>query len=241
MESVNISISPSGRKAIYLVRLEPTSTPPPGPVDGEIWLGGGPAEVWLWDEGSSRSIGKIEHCATYYQWSSDEQIIVVTPLGFLSHCGDIFVWIIDLVKGQITPILGGTSTIVPMYGISPNGKYLLYNLDQQLYFMDLETFETKMVSTKGINFADSQWFDDKSLLVMYQITGKLKKIGRLDLESGDIIDLLTSNNLPEITRQIPNFIRLSPDHKQLAISLRDTRDIEHSLWVIKVDGPLDSP
>ncbi len=228
--ATQIEVSPSGARVIYLIRTSPTATPIPDPLGGEQWLLGGPAELWLLENGKTRKIGMIEDCLERFIWSSDEEKLVSTRL--LAACKEP-TWLIDFQTSRIQPILGEMdSERYLILGFSPSGDELLYRTAEALHLLNsdsLESTQLQIHDSVAANTVTGSWLAQDLLLVTYKVSefGK-QAVGVYNLTTSELNVLFDSASHPALTKLPLSQYKLSSDGRWLAIATSST------LWVIEI-------
>lgn len=204
----DISISPSGKIALFRVYVADKSAPnletleedfpddsgvPPLQDSFEIWIS--------YAQTMPQRIGQIPTCL-YQQpmWSSDESKVILARDVDIQLCGDYNAWVIDLEQKIITPVI--PHIIYSGEGlakaISPNGKYLLHgglvqpynNQLAELYILDLQSMKSTQIETPTFSRA-IDWITEDYILVHYANDDTPQFLGPalFDLESKTVIPL----------------------------------------------------
>lgn len=238
-----VNISPSGEKALLLEGIGlPTATPPPNP-DGEISTEAYIANVWMWERDGMSQLGQIEMCGrNQYLWTVDEQLVAIQAPIFPSKCREANAWLADTVNKFIKPLLPfetyhGESTLI---GFSPNEDRLLFKgwgPDDYRYLtpsiLDIDTGRAFKVDIQA-NPLD--WVNNDQVLVGFRNTPEeVLRPGILDLQSNQVLELLTREQISSFTDKTIRWISLSPDKHWLIFTVDDVPYKESNLWVMAMD------
>jgi hypothetical protein len=238
-----VDVSPSREKALLLEGIGlPTATPPPNP-DGEISTEAYIANVWMWERDGMSQLGQIEMCGrNQYLWTVDEQLVAIQAPIFPSKCREANAWLADTVNKFIKPLLPfetyhGESTLI---GFSPNEDRLLFKgwgPDDYRYLtpsiLDIDTGSAFKVDIQA-NPLD--WVNNDQVLVGFRNTPEeVLRPGIFDLQSNEIIELLTKEQMSSFEGKTIRWIELSPDKQWLVFTVDDEPYKASSLWVMAMD------
>ncbi len=241
-----VNLSPSGQKAIFFQGIGiPTPTPPSNP-DGEIITKAYMANVWLWDQNTTRELGQIEVCSrNKYLWTTDEYLVAMQASPFPSSCRQANAWLIDVENDMVKELLPfddyfGQAELV---SFSPNETKLLFierGIDdngqfQHLYTIDIETLNiSKLDAPTFVSPID--WIENDSILILFKNhPAEIWKLAVLDIRKNELKELL--DNEVYLVKFGEGFIReavLSPDKQWLAFSVDLDPYKESSLWLMPI-------
>ncbi len=238
-------VAPSGNRALYLKLADapPTITPNPAIEGGEVGFPRVNLELWLWEEGVSRSIGQLDHCEIGdHFWTAAEDKLVLVEFGLpMQSCGnmDTFpqAWLVDLSQNKITPLFHQPeSPYVKVYGFSPDGSQLLYGFPSDVTGANLHLLDVATLTSRKLEAPIEraiQWIDDEKILVYYGeegIFGPPYQVGILDIETLDFVRLIEGFDGLHIGN-----VSLSKDQQWLAFSTGDEYFLQTSLWVLPMN------
>ncbi len=237
--------SPSGKRVLYLNPADapPTVTPDPAIEGGESSIPRVNLELWLREEGDSRSIGQLDHCIIGdHYWTAAEDKVVLVEFGLpMQSCGnmDTFpqAWLVDLSQNKITPLFHQPeSPYVKVYGFSPDGSQLLYGFPSDVTGANLHLLDVATLTSRKLEAPIEraiQWIDDEKILVYYGeegIFGPPYQVGILDIETLDFVRLIEGFDGLHIGN-----VSLSKDQQWLAFSTGDEYFLQTSLWVLPMN------
>lgn len=247
----NVGLSPSGEKMIYFVDIESNPTPSSS-IDGELYLGGNPVGVWLWEDGASREVAQIADCDPRYLWTASEDKVLLDP-DVMSGCSYEQFLLLDLNDNSQTNLL--PSQDFPGAEVEPeafllNGEQLLYGLHvdspllSKLEVIQLETPKSREVDLpfSPIQKSISEWLTLDLLLVVYfedSSGSRQQKLGVFDVNNGDVIPIL-NDPLPTIVPSTHRIVDLqvSPDRRWIAFVTKEldswSYGDEQKVWIVEV-------
>ncbi len=236
-----VAISPSGRKALLLEGIGlPTATPPPNP-DGEIHVDAYIANVWIWEQDNLNQLGQIEVCSrNTYMWTTDEEKVTIQALPFPAPCQEANAWLADMAKNVVTPLL--PFEIYPhrdarLVGFSPNENKLLIHdplPDEENNFSPIVILDVDSgdVFKADIQASPLDWVDNNQILIEFKRTPEeILRPGILDLQSQEITELITKEQMVLFEGRTIRWIEISPDKQWLVFSVDDEPYKVSSLWV----------
>lgn len=234
-------ISPDGSRAIYIRLTDgpPSPTFDPEIEGGEITSDSHLLEMWLWDNGSSRSLGKIRQCwLDEHFWSADEGKVVLIESGIpmiLCNGLEAQAWLIDLRTLKPHPLFA-PSQFPPLqiYGFSPSGNRLLVGFfsdesGANLHLLDTNTLALTPLRAP-VNWA-IQWLDEHRILVEYRgdLLSPPYPIGILDLQSIEFTELL-----PQFNDLFVRNVKVSPNNIWMAFTTGRDPFSQDNLWLMKL-------
>lgn len=234
-------ISPSGNRAIYikLADAPPTITPDLEAEGGENISNSHVLEMWLWENGSSRSLGKIRQCWLDEQfWSTDEGKVVLVESGIpMIPCSGVEAqaWLIDLRTSKSYPLFP-PSRFPPLqvYGFSPSGTYLLVGFfsnetGANLNLLNINTLDLIPLQSP-VNMV-LQWINERKILVEYRgdLPSSPYPIGILDIQTMEFIELL-----PVFNDLFVKNVKIAPNQGWIAFTTGKDPFSQDNLWVMEV-------
>jgi len=233
--ALDVGFSPSGERALYLIR--PNPTPTPGPEDGEVWLRGGEATLWLWTGDSTVALGQVEDCIEDYHWAVDESLVVADAVDAPAPCAGPHAWLVRQTAGEVVPLFPredfpGSLLVL---GLSPDNDQLLYWHQQTISIIDLRTMWSQRLPIAGV--VDAQWIGPDRALVLFAAEGSPRReMGVLDTRTGGLtLALGQGADVRPPDRSVVRML-VSPDMIWVAFLLGDDQGRARSLWVGSVSG-----
>lgn len=240
-----VSYSPSGDQVLYLTLTSVPYTPTPANSIGDVGeynLSGVMAELWVLNDTGARIVGEIEYCGIEnYLWSKDELNIVIVAPTLPAPCSQAHAWHVNLENNVIQPLFPKEKFqgILPIYNISPDGKFLMYGIPSNsddgasinpLFILDLEMLTSTPLATpafsKGVG-----WLDDRTLLIEYRKQSESPlTLGFFDLKNSELTDVASQFEGLWI-----RFIKLSPDRKWLAFATGEDFYYMDNLWLMEIN------
>ena len=237
-------VSPSKTRAIYILQ----SDAPPIPTRDESIEGGeqlSPShalEMWLWENGTSYSLGVIKQCwLSDSFWSEDEQKVVLLEFGIpMPSCFDSTTspqaWVLDLRDKTSTPIFSRPEyPPLQVYGFSPDGKYLLhgffsYKTGANLALLDINALNSTPIDAPVNSFL--QWIDNTMILITYRdhVEAPPYPVGILNLQTLQYCDLL-----PMFRGKYIRHVNISPDMQWITFAIEQQSGTLESLWLMQFD------
>ena len=219
----------------------PTDTP-------DAWgggEGGGPqagsvVDVWVLENGIVRKIGQMQNCFYEFSWARSEDTFIAEVMQMGAVCSDLLFNIVHL-DGEILPVYSGVidSPDAVLYGPSPSGERLFYNVEGVPYIIDFGSFISEEVDVPGYDFGYGDWIDESNLLVYFKSSQDSSySIGILNLTREKITGLVLAGQPPlEYGEEVRQFW-LSPDNHWLAFTTWVEYNYhEITLWLYELDLP----
>lgn len=232
-------ISPSGEKVFFTTLLAPTPTLIPDLGEGDQSYIGWPADLWIWESGVTRSIGRINNCIADVKWSPNNDRILLSRVssggryefGSVPACKDTFAWYIDVDDNRLVPLeVEDKDQDVNFFEYSPNGDWLPYREGEILYLIETRQWTKVALNIPRDNYL-VEWIDDQTLLVRYSL--------HLDvLAEGLGIYSVSKNAFAEIVSEqtaIRGYVfahpAISPDKNWLVVEVESVLSW-NGLWLI---------
>lgn len=226
----NVSQSPSRTKALYVIPVGPTPTPPSDWGQNlEV-----PAELWFWQDGDSEFVGEIFDCIYDYRWSKNEEKVLIWSVRE-PGCDNAGATLVDLNELWITPLFPDSSwPALRCCEFSPDGKRLIYMADDEIHMLDAATLETMKIPAPPFGYITARWIDARRLLVFYpHILFEPLNLGIYDLETNSLEQLLSESD-PLIEGRRPFKTSISPDGLWLAFATGETQYHLDSVWLMRI-------
>jgi dipeptidyl aminopeptidase/acylaminoacyl peptidase len=233
----NFSVSPSGQRLLYVLRLSPTVTPLP-PVSpeamGEPGSGDGDnsAQLWLADRHGEQFIGEIEDCVADFLWPEDETYAVLVAIPRPAPCVESFAWFVDMETNTITNLFPRAQyDEMRHFALSPSSQRLLYYHEDQLQVLDIESGTSRSLEVPEPSFGI--WLDDQTILMRYRPEGDRHFIlGIYDLETDHLSELVGPRATPLLQGMVLDYLRISPDGRWLAFAAGAEPYKMDSMWLL---------
>jgi hypothetical protein len=237
--ATNVSVSTSGQVILYLIPGNSTLdiSPSPTPEDGEVWVGGGEATLWVRTGTTAFEIGQMENCVHRYIWANDEQRVVITAPPVPAQCQETHAWLVDIVSRVLRPLFPKNEYPgeVSIYGLSPDGQTVLYRTDDHLFLMDLSTFRSRRLELPVT--ARGNWVDNETLLLIYgDSLGSLYGIALFDIGDLTLDTIVDLRKVPVATGSLLREARISPDGRWLAFSTARNVYGTRALWLTRIEA-----
>lgn len=231
-EAADAAIAPSGKIALYLTLLSPRRTPAPEEGDGEVWRGGGPAELWLWREGDSHKIGPIQDCISDAIWSKSEARVVLKA--HREPC-EAEAWLVDVNAKRIAPLVPQQIPSATISSLSPDGARLLYGTEQGVFLFDLATRVSAPLKLP-FRYGTVDWVDAQTLLLLYDtVLLGTPLVSTLDVQTSHITHLVSADQVPALQGDSISKAVLSPDGQWLAFAAGDNTYEPTSVWLVSLN------
>ena len=229
----SVDQSPSRNKALYILPVGPTPTPPAITLfNQEI-----SAQLWLWQDGKSTQVGEIFDCVSNYGWSANEEIVIIWSIFFdVDYCKNPSTMLLDLNSLNITPLFPGLrEPALKCCDPSPDGSQLIYISDDELFLLDSETLESYKIPAPPFKYLIAYWIDDRRLLVLFpSVISEPISYGILDLESNTVDELISEKDEFSEGNRF-HYPSISPDGKWLAFTIsKDLYDVNKAVWIIRL-------
>lgn len=231
-------ISPDGSRAIYirLTDAAPSPTYDPEIEGGEITSDSHLLEMWLWDNGSSYSLGKIRQCwLDEHFWSTDKVVLIESGPMILCNEVEAQAWLIDLRTLKPHPLFA-PSQFPPLqvYGFSPSGNRLLVGFFSDESGANLHLLDTNTLALTPLHAPVNgaiQWLDEHRILVEYRgdLLSPPYPIGILDLQSMEFAELL-----PQFNDLFVRNVKVSPNNIWMAFTTGRDPFSQDNLWLMKL-------
>jgi len=226
----DLGISPSREKALYVIPIGPTPTPP------SMWTKNidVPAQLWLWQNEQSELIGEIYDCVYGYQWSANDEKVIVFSFPD-PECKNSSATLVDLKTSSLVPLFPEYLwTELKCCALSPNSRYLIYVIDYELFTLDSQSFSTSIINAPAHSYITAIWVDNSRLLAIYfDDKSDPATYGILDLGTGEMEDLFTRGDEFLGGEYILNYT-ISPDGQWMAFTIGETTNTTNAVWVMKL-------
>lgn len=235
-----VSVSPSGKRALFFSAETPTPTPLPG-GDGVVNIFfQNVVDAWLWENGETRLLGRLETCGPNdYMWTDDENYLAIQTLSFPKlTCQEAVGWLINIPQSHIHQVLpmDTFNRMASIKGFSPNQDKLLFGEPrgtdtksvQWIYVLILDTLETVKLDTPDFS-SPIAWIDNEKLLISYRDNEfDPENIGIFNLQTGELVHLFSQE---DIGSQGITWEALSPDKNWLAFASWEGNSA-YTLWLM---------
>jgi Tol biopolymer transport system component len=213
-----------------VIPIGPTPTPPSRwAINIDV-----PAQLWLWQNDQSELIGEIFDCVYGYQWSANEEKVIVFSLPD-PECKNSSATLVDLNASSLVPLFPEyLSTVLECCALSPNSRQLIYIIDFELFTLDSQSFVTSKINAPAYLFSTAIWIDNSRLLVIY-FDDKYDPatFGILDLGTGELEHLFSETEEFLGGRYVFTYT-VSPDGQWMAFTTSETTNTTNAVWVMKL-------
>ena len=237
-EALGKFVSPDGNRVLYFVLTTPTPTPMSEGM-GESGYYEMRAELWLRErDGKEQRLGEVEFCGYRDPFWIDEQKVIIPNGDYLDTCGPTQAWLVDLQNNKISALFPREiyQSPVRIYGLSPNGRYLLHSVpgynkngmpSNPLFVLDMNTDESTplLIEAHG-----EQWLTNEKILISFW---KSTGLGIYDWKTSELIELT-----PMFKDECIRFPTVSPDLKWLAFATGEEVDACNTLtdlWLMELN------
>jgi hypothetical protein len=219
--------SPSGKKVVYAIPIDPQMTPTPQTYGIPSSIPNFEYNLYLVEEEGEniqfigKATGQLRTCI----WTPDESKLFIDTQFYETEA---YVWMVDLLSLQTKPFIPFTSDMKDIFiiDISPDGHNLLFGYNEFVWIKNIES-EGEIKTSLRLGFLEHWWFYESNKLVFLKSQDEGKSNGSLlfvyDFNLGTLEPL--TNLLIDPIKTVQGAIKISPNFLYLAYIEDESEDL----------------